>query len=160
MRYNYSPCCHWNNLVCFQTKFPVSTGRILDEHLIHDIEELLYPLILTKIFPTLHKEVVIFLVIATDRQTFWFSYWCHHFDLKMNILDMLLLPNYYMINDQILTDLFEKYFPDQIKSISWYKWLFNIFMNISFYYQISYIWLCTIWMFPFKCQNTWYFNFE
>jgi len=70
---NCRPGSHGDDLVGLELELPGVTHGVLQEHLVHDVEELLDALILAQVFPALHQEVVVTLVVTADCDTLWLT---------------------------------------------------------------------------------------
>lgn len=79
------PWSHGDDLVCFDPQIPLLTGGVTLQCLVHQEEELLYPLILPQVFPTLHKIVILSLVIPANCYPLRLTYWGHYFYLSGNV---------------------------------------------------------------------------
>ena len=62
----HKPWRHGNDLVGFEFEVPLLARWIALEDLVHEEEELLYPLVLPQVLTTLHQVVVLLLIVPTN----------------------------------------------------------------------------------------------
>ena len=68
-------------MVRFQLEFPLSAGGILVQDLVHDVEQLFHPLILSEILPSLHQVIIFPFVVTANRYPLRLPNGGHHHHL-------------------------------------------------------------------------------
>lgn len=81
----HKPWRHGNDLVGFEFEVPLLARWIALEDLVHEEEELLYPLVLPQVLTTLYQVVVLLLIIPTNCYPLRFTNWGHDFNLENSV---------------------------------------------------------------------------